>query len=135
MLNNAIVMGRLTKDVELRRTQSGTAVASFSLAVERDVKDKETGDRATDFIDCVAWGNTAEFAAKYFGKGRMAVVEGRLQKRVWKDTNGENRYNVEINAERVYFGDSKATEKATSADGHKAPMQSFSEYEDEDIPF
>ena len=135
MLNNAIVQGRLTKDVELRHTQSGTAVASFTLACERDIKDKETGDRATDFIDCVAWGHTAEFAAKFFSKGRMAVVEGRLQKRVWKDKNGENRYNVEINANSIYFSDSKETAKATSADGHKAPMQSFSEYEDEDIPF
>lgn len=135
MLNNAIVQGRLTKDVELRHTQSGTAVASFTLACERDIKDKETGDRATDFIDCVAWGHTAEFAAKFFSKGRMAVVEGRLQKRVWKDKNGENRYNVEINANSIYFSDSKETAKATSADGYKEPMQSFSEYEDDDCPF
>ena len=135
MLNNAIVQGRLTKDVELRHTQSGTAVASFTLACERDIKDKETGDRATDFIDCVAWGHTAEFAAKFFSKGRMAVVEGRLQKRVWKDKNGENRYNVEINANSIYFSDSKETAKAASADGCKAPMQNFSEYEDDGCPF
>lgn len=132
MLNNATVQGRLTKDVELRHTQSGTAVASFTLACERDIKDKETGDRATDFIDCVAWGHTAEFAAKFFGKGRMAVVEGRLQKRIWKDKNGENRYNVEINANSIYFSDSKEKPETPT----QAKQADFNDYDEDDCcPF
>ena len=88
MLNKIFLMGRLTRDPELRRTQSGTAVASFSLAVDRDFKDKQTGEKATDFIDIVAWRSTGEFVSKYFTKGRMAVVEGRLQIRDWTDKDG-----------------------------------------------
>lgn len=107
MLNRIILMGRLTRDPELRQTQSGTAVASFSLAVDRDFSDKSTGQRATDFIDIVAWRNTAEFVSKYFSKGRMAVVEGRLQIRSWEDNNGNKRRSAEVVAEHVYFGDSK----------------------------
>lgn len=107
MLNRIILMGRLTRDPELRRTQSGTAVASFSLAVDRDFADKATGNRATDFIDIVAWRNTAEFVSKYFSKGRMAVVEGRLQIRDWQDRDGNKRRSAEVVAENVYFGDSK----------------------------
>lgn len=107
MLNKIVLMGRLTKDPELRRTGSGTAVASFSLAVDRDFKNKETGEKETDFIDIVAWRNTAEFVSKYFSKGRMAVVEGRLQIRPWTDRDGNKRRSAEVVADNVYFGDSK----------------------------
>ena len=107
MLNKVFIMGRLTRDPELRRTQSGTAVASFTLAVERDFKDKETGARTTDFIEVVAWRQAAEFVSRYFTKGRMAVVEGRLQIRDWTDKDGNKRRTAEIVTEQVYFGDSK----------------------------
>ncbi len=107
MLNRIILMGRLTRDPELRRTQSGTAVASFSLAVDRDFADKATGNRPTDFIDIVAWRNTAEFVSRYFSKGRMAVVEGRLQIRDWQDRDGNRRRSAEVVADNIYFGDSK----------------------------
>ena len=100
-------MGRLTRDPELRRTQTGTPVASFSLAVDRDFKDKSTGERATDFIDVVAWRQTAEFVTRYFAKGRMAVVEGRLQIRDWTDRDGGKRRSAEILASSVSFGDSR----------------------------
>ena len=106
MLNKIFIMGRLTRDPELRRTQSGTAVTSFSLAVDRDFK-SQSGEKETDFIDVVAWRSTAEFVAKYFTKGRMAVVEGRLQIRDWKDREGNNRRSAEVVADNVYFGDSK----------------------------
>ena len=107
MLNKIIIMGRLTRDPELRHTQSGTAVASFSLAVNRDFKDKTTGEKSTDFIDVVAWRNSAEFVSRYFTKGRMAVVEGRLQIRPWQDRDGNKRRSAEVVADNVYFGDSK----------------------------
>lgn len=110
MLNKIIVMGRLTRDPELRRTPAGTAVASFSLAVERDFKG-QNGERETDFIDVVAWRNVGEFVSKYFTKGRMAVVEGRLQVRDWTDTENRKRRTAEIVAENVYFGDSKREEQ------------------------
>ncbi len=107
MLNRIILMGRLTRDPELRHTQQGTAVASFSLAVDRDFKGRDGGERATDFIDIVAWRNTAEFVSKYFTKCRMAVVEGRLQIRDWTDRDGGKRRTAEVVADNVYFGDSK----------------------------
>ena len=106
MLNKIFIMGRLTRDPELRRTQSGTPVTSFSLAVDRDYK-TQSGEKETDFIDVVAWRATAEFVAKYFTKGRMAVVEGRLQIRAWQDKEGNNRRSAEVVADNVYFGDSK----------------------------
>lgn len=106
MLNKIIVMGRLTRDPELRRTQSGLAVTSFSIACDRDFK-SQSGEKETDFIDVVAWRNTAEFVSKYFSKGRMAVVEGRLQIRAWTDQNGNKRRSAEVVADNVYFGDSK----------------------------
>ena len=106
MLNRIIVMGRMTRDPELRRTNSGTAVASFTVAVDRDFK-SQSGEKETDFIDVVAWRNTAEFVSKYFSKGRMAVVEGRLQLRDWTDKEGNKRRTAEIVADSVYFGDSK----------------------------
>ena len=107
MLNRIILMGRLTRDPELRHTQGGVAVASFSLAVDRDFKDKNSGERATDFIDVVAWRQTGEFVSRYFAKGRMAVVEGRLQIRDWTDKEGNKRRTAEVVADNVYFGDSK----------------------------
>lgn len=106
MLNHITIMGRITKDIELRRTPAGVAVASFTLAVARDFKGNN-GEKETDFIDCVAWKNTAEFVDKYFGKGRVAVVSGRLQIRTWKDKDGNNRRTAEVVADNVYFGDSK----------------------------
>ena len=106
MLNKIILMGRLTRDPELRRTGSGTAVTSFSLAVDRDFK-SQSGEKETDFIDVVAWRSTAEFVSKYFTKGRMAVVEGRLQIRDWTDKDGGKRRSAEVVADNVYFGDSK----------------------------
>lgn len=105
-LNRVDLMGRLTKDPELRHTGSGIAVASFSIAVDRDYKN-QNGEKETDFFDIVAWRNTAEFVSKYFSKGRMAVVAGRLQKRSWTDNDGNKRWTTEIVAENVYFGDSK----------------------------
>lgn len=107
MLNHITIMGRLTRDPELRRTGSGIAVASFTLAVDRDFPNKENGEKETDFIDCVAWRQTGEFVSKYFTKGRMAVVSGRLQIRKWQNDQGENRYSTEVVADNVYFGDSK----------------------------
>lgn len=100
-------MGRLARDPELRRTQTGTPVASFRLAVDRDFKDKSTGERATDWIDVVAWRQTGEFVSRYFTKGRLAVVEGRLQMRDWTDKDGNKRTSAEVVADNVYFGDSK----------------------------
>jgi single-strand DNA-binding protein len=107
MLNHITIMGRLTRDPELRRTGTGIAVASFTVAVDRDFTDKQSGEKETDFIDCVAWRNTGEFVSKYFSKGRMAVVSGRLQIRSWNDKDGNKRRTAEIVADNVYFGDSK----------------------------
>ena len=107
MLNKIFLQGRLVADPELRHTQNGIAVASFRLAVDRDFKDKATGDRTTDFIDVVAWRQTGEFVSRYFTKGRMAVVEGRLQIRDWTDKDGGKRRSAEVVADNVYFGDSK----------------------------
>ena len=121
MLNRIILMGRLTRDPELRHTQTGTAVASFSLAVDRDFKG-QNGEKATDFIDIVAWRNTAEFVSKYFTKGRMAVVEGRLQMRDWNDKDGNKRRSAEVIADNVYFGDSKRdSEGGAYAPSYSAP--------------
>ena len=107
MLNHITIMGRLTNDVELRRTNGGIAVASFTLAVDRDIANKQTNEKETDFIDVVVWRSTAEFVEKYFSKGRMAVVSGRLQMRKWTDKDGNKRVSAEVVAENVYFGDSK----------------------------
>jgi single-strand DNA-binding protein len=123
MLNRIIIMGRLTRDPELRRTQNSTAVASFTLAVDRDFKG-EDGKRATDFIDIVAWRAVAEFVAKYFTKGRMAIVEGRLQLRDWKDKDGNARRSAEVIADNVYFGDSKRDSGAAEDSlGNVAPEE------------
>ena len=151
MLNKIFIMGRLTRDPELRRTQSGTAVTSFSLAVDRDFK-SQSGEKETDFIDVVAWRSTAEFVAKYFTKGRMAIVEGRLQIRPWTDKDGNNRRSAEVVADNVYFGDSKrdsagdmggysAPAYTAPAGGYSAPVgggsSGFAEIDEEDgdLPF
>ena len=153
MLNKIIVMGRLTRDPELRRTQSGLAVTSFSVAVDRDFK-SQSGERETDFIDVVAWRQTAEFVSKFFTKGRMAVVEGRLQMRDWTDRDGNKRRSAEIVADNVYFGDSKrdgadrgdsfggysAPAYSAPAGGYSAPVGGASEFaeideEDSELPF
>ena len=107
MLNHIVLMGRLTRDPELRRTQSGLPVTSFSIAVDRDFGAREDGSKETDFVDIVAWRSTAEFVQKYFSKGRMAVVSGRLQMRKWTDNQGNKRVSAEVVADSVYFGDSK----------------------------
>ena len=121
MLNHITIMGRLTRDPELRRTANGTAVASFTLAVDRDFGKGENGDRETDFIDCVAWRQTGEFVSKYFTKGRMAVVSGRLQIRSWNDKEGNKRRTAEVVADNVYFGDSNKREDAPANSGFTAP--------------
>ena len=117
MLNHITIMGRLTRDPELRRTGSGVAVASFTLAVDRDFSGRDGGERETDFIDCVAWRQTGEFVSKYFTKGRMAVVSGRLQIRSWNDKDGNKRRTAEVVAENVYFGDSKRDGESTGSYG------------------
>ena len=115
MLNTITIMGRLTRDPELRRTGTGLAVASFSVAVERDYPNKDTGEREVDFIDCVAWRQTGEFVSKWFTKGSMIVVSGRLQIRNWTDKDGNNRKTAEIVADNVYFGESKKKESDQTA--------------------
>ncbi len=115
MLNHITIMGRLTRDPELRRTGSGIAVASFTLAVDRDYSPRDGGERETDFIDCVAWRQTGEFVSKYFTKGRMAVVSGRLQIRSWNDKDGNKRRTAEIVADNVYFGDSKRDDQGSNS--------------------
>ena len=135
-LNRIIIMGRMTKDPELRRTNSGTAVTTFTLAVDRDFK-SQNGERETDFIDCTAWRNTAEFAANYFGRGRMAVVEGRLQMRDWTDREGNKRRSAEVIADNVYFGDSNNGSRGTS-NGDNDKSGDFHELPDEEegeLPF
>lgn len=133
MLNKIIVMGRLVRDPELRRTNSGTAVASFTIACDSDYK-SDSGEREVDFFDCVAWRSTAEYVSKYFTKGRMAVVAGRLQTREWTDKNGNKRKATEIVAESVYFGDSKRD--GATQQSYAAPQESFAELPDEDeLPF
>ena len=139
MLNHIDIMGRLTRDPELRHTGSGTACANFTIAVDRDFGKNENGEKETDFIDCVAWRNTADFVSKYFTKGRMAVVSGRLQVRKWKNKDGENRYSTEVIADNVYFGDSKREESSgNNYGGYTAPAnppaQDFAMMTDEDEP-
>lgn len=143
MLNHIVIMGRLTSDPELRRTGNGTAVASFTLAVDRDFADKQTGEKETDFIECVAWRQTGEFVSKHFSKGRMAVVSGRLQIRKWTDKDGNKRNTAEVVADNVYFGDSKKEAADAGYTGFvknetpEAPAQQFAMLEGEDaqLPF
>lgn len=139
MLNRIVLMGRLTRNPELRSTGNGTAVVSFSVAVDRDFKG-QSGEKETDFIDVVAWRNTAEFVSKYFTKGRMAVVEGRLQIRDWKDKDGNNRRSAEVVADNVYFGDSKRDGDAAGGSytgGQAVQSGGFTEIDEDDceLPF
>ena len=126
MLNHIDLMGRLTRDPELRYTPSQTAVASFTLAVERDFSGKDGGEKQADFIDIIVWRSTAEFVSKYFSKGRMAVVSGRLQIRNWEDKNGNKRKSAEVVADSVYFGDSK--KDSDGAQGAYAGAPSAGQY-------
>ena len=114
MLNHITIMGRLTRDPELRRTGSGIAVASFTVAVDRDFGGRDGGEKETDFIDCVAWRQTGEFVSKYFTKGSMIVVSGRLQIRSWNDKEGNKRRTAEVVADNVYFGESKRGNEGNS---------------------
>lgn len=142
MLNQIFIMGRFVSDPELRRTQSGTAVASFTLAVDRDFK-TQSGEKETDFIDVVAWKSTAEFVSKYFSKGRMAVVAGRLQMRDWNDKDGNKRRTFEVVADHVYFADSKKDDNSGASYGggfvpqYAAQAGGFAEIpeDDGDLPF
>ena len=137
MLNRIIIMGRLTADPELRRTGTGIAVTSFTLAVDRDFSSKDGGEKETDFIDCVAWRNTGEFVAKHFAKGRMAIASGRLQIRSYTDKDGNKRRIAEVVADTVYFGDSKNSNDAGNRDPFTNPVQSFTAIEvpDYELPF
>ena len=120
MLNHITIMGRLTRDPELRRTGSGVAVASFTVAVDRDFGGRDGGEKETDFIDCVAWRQTGEFVSKYFTKGSMIVVSGRLQIRSWTDKDGNKRRTAEVVADNVYFGESKRSNEGGSSYGGNA---------------
>ena len=135
MLNNIVIMGRLTRDPELRRTISGVVVSSFTLACERDFA-AQGETRETDFIDIVAWRYTAEFVDKYFSKGQMAIVTGRLQIRNWQDKEGNKRRSAEILADHVYFGEAKR-DKTTQGEPQYDPQGGFSEItgDDPDLPF
>ena len=148
MLNHIVIMGRLTRDPELRRTASGVAVTSFTVAVDRDFGGRDGGEKETDFIDCVAWRQTGEFVSKYFTKGRMIVVSGRLQIRPWTDKDGNKRRTAEIVADNVYFGDSKrdgetggayAAPAAPAFGGYSAPSAPASDFgmldDDASLPF
>ena len=130
MLNHITIMGRLTRDPELRRTGSGVAVANFTVAVDRDFSSKDGGEKETDFIDCVAWRQTGEFVSKYFTKGSMAIVSGRLQIRNYTDKDNNKRRNAEVVADSVYFGDSKK-----SSDGNSTnPAQNDPQYYSQPAP-
>ena len=125
MLNHIVIMGRLTRDPELRRTGSGIAVASFTVAVDRDFGGRDGGEKETDFIDCVAWRNTGEFVSKYFTKGSMIVVSGRLQIRSWTDKDGNKRRTAEVVADNVYFGESKRSNDGNSYGGNSYGGNSY----------
>lgn len=144
MLNHLTLMGRLVADPELRTTPSGVAVAAFRLACDRDFKNKQTGEKEADFINVVAWRQTAEFVSRYFTKGRMAVVEGRLQIRPYTDRDGNKRTAAEVVAERVYFGDSQRDgESANTSRAYGQPdsaadvsADGFAQLDDDgDLPF
>ena len=144
MLNHIVIMGRLTRDPELRRTGSGIAVASFTVAVDRDFSGRDGGEKETDFIDCVAWRQTGEFVSKYFTKGSMVVVSGRLQIRNWNDKDGNKRRTAEVVADNVYFGESKRNSEGGNSFGGNTysapaanPASDFAMLEDDDaqLPF
>lgn len=148
MLNHIVIMGRLTRDPELRYTQSQIPVASFTLAVDRDLSGRDGGERQTDFVDCVAWRGSAEFVSRYFSKGSMAVVSGRLQIRDWTDREGGKRRSAEVVADNIYFGESRRRDSDTGSSAHSAysydtgrsassapAAPSFVELDEDDIPF
>ena len=153
MLNHIVIMGRLTRDPELRRTQSGTAVTTITVAVDRDYQSRDSQEKQTDFIDVVAWRQTAEFVSKYFTKGKMIVVDGSLQSRKWQDKNGQNRTSWEVQANTVYFGEGRRDSQSggdyaapaygggasygSPADSYAAPAGGgFSEIEEDgELPF
>ena len=126
MLNHITIMGRLVRDPELRRTGTGIAVASFTVAVDRDFGGRDGGEKETDFIDCVAWRQTGEFVSKYFTKGRMIVVDGRLEMRDWTDKDGNKRTSAEVVVANAYFGDSKRDGESGSS--YSAPAPSYGSY-------
>lgn len=134
MLNTITIMGRLTATPELKTTPGGIYVTSFTLAVERDFKDKETGEKATDFIDCVAWRGTAEFITRFFSKGRMAVVSGRLQLRDYTDNSGNKRRAAEVVAENVYFGDSNNGNRGAE-NGDNYQSGGYTEPDEDGLPY
>lgn len=127
MLNHIVIMGRLTRDPELRRTGSGTAVASFTVAVDRDFSGRDGGEKETDFLDCVAWRQTGEFVAKHFGKGDMIVVAGRLQIRQWEDRDGNKRRTAEVVAENCYFGEGRKKQETQGQEESGAEYGGYSE--------
>lgn len=146
MLNHITIMGRLTRDIELRKLPSGKSVASVSIACDRDFAPKDGGERETDFIDIVAFGSTADFFSKYFSKGSMAIVSGRLQIRNWTDKDGNKRRSAEVVADSVYFGDSKKSSEGNSTNpaqngpqayAQPAPQSDFAMLDDDDaqLPF
>lgn len=134
MLNKVFMQGRLVADPELRHTPNGVAVASFRIAVDRDFKDK-SGERQADFVNVIAWRATAEFVSKFFSKGRMAIVEGKLQSRNYEDKDGNKRYALEVVADNIYFGDSKRDQEPEKEPEYQPPQ--FTEYQDDDgeLPF
>ena len=132
MLNRIVIMGRLTRDPELRRTQSGVAVTTITVAVDRDYQSRDSQEKQTDFIDVVAWRSTAEFISKYFAKGKMIVVDGSLQSRKWQDKTGQNRVSWEVQADNVYFGESRRDQSggdyaapAYGGQTYAAPAESY----------
>ena len=135
MLNHIVIMGRLTRDPELRYTQSQSPVASFTVAVDRDFGGRDGGEKQTDFIDCVAWRQTGEFVSKYFTKGSMAVVSGRLQIRDWTDRDGNKRRSAEIVADNVYFGGSKGKDEEAEYAASEKTGKQISEEDDGNLPF
>lgn len=143
MLNKVVIMGRLTRDPEVRKVNNDVSVCSFSVACDRDIVSKGSNERETDFFDVTAWRSTADFVGKYFAKGRMIVVVGRLQKRNYTDKDGNKRSVVDIIAENVYFGDSKKDADSTgntaaASYGNNAPADNFvdiSNEDDGDLPF
>lgn len=134
MLNHIAIMGRMVRDPELRHTQQGTPVVSFTLAVDRDYQSGGS-EKQTDFIDVVGWRSTAEFVSKYFHKGSMAVVSGRLQMRKWQDRDGNNRTSAEVVADNIYFGDSKKTNTGNAEAEYSAPTMQEIDDSDGELPF
>lgn len=132
MLNEVVLMGRLTRDPELRKTPSDISVCTFSIACERDLVSKQTNERETDYFDIVAWRSTADFVEKYFAKGRMIIVKGRLQKRNYEDKNGNKRSVVEVVADSVYFGDSKKNSDSSNAASYEKETKPSAESQDHD---